>query len=138
MLDMFGGTGSVGIEALSQGAEHCIFLDMSAAAVKTIKHNLAATGLSDKAEVRHADAFGYLRRCSKTFDLIFIAPPQYKGLWSEAMRELSERPALLADDGLIVVQIDPSEDEALELVPFQRTDERRYGKTSLIFFSKSA
>jgi 16S rRNA (guanine966-N2)-methyltransferase len=112
------------------------FLDLSAAAVETIKRNLATTGLSDRSEVRHVDAFGYLRRCSKTFDLIFIAPPQYKGLWSEAMRELSERPALLANDGMIVVQIDPSEDEVLELVPFRRSDERRYGKTSLLFFNK--
>ena len=86
MLDLFAGSGSVGIEALSQGAARCTFIDRGHKAVATIKKNLEVTGLGDRAEVIHGDALGYLKATTKTFDLIYVAPPQYKGLWIEAMR----------------------------------------------------
>ncbi len=137
MLDLFGGTGAVGIEALSQGAGHCIFLDTNARAVATIKENLKATDLADKAEVRHTDAFVYLRNCAKSFDLIYVAPPQYKGIWIEAMRTIAERPHLLNDKGAVIVQIDPKEYEELDLGSLTKTQERRYGNTILVFYSTS-
>src|SRR4051794_12379151 len=87
MLDLFAGSGSVGIEALSQGAAHCTFIDVADKAVATIKKNLALTGFCDRAAVRHADAFGYLSGTKETFDLIYIAPPQYKSLWLKAMHQ---------------------------------------------------
>src|SRR5947207_311624 len=88
VLDLFAGSGSVGIEALSQGAAHCTFIDRGHLAVATIKRNLALTGFSDRAEVRQTDAFGYLRGSKRSFDLIYIAPPQYKSLWVEAMHQI--------------------------------------------------
>jgi 16S rRNA (guanine966-N2)-methyltransferase len=138
MLDLFGGTGAVGIEALSQGAKTCVFLDTNARAVSTIRDNLTTCELLDKAEVRHTDAFIYLKNCSKSFDLIFIAPPQYKGLWSEAMRMIAERPHLLSEQGQIIVQIDPKEYESLQLETLHETQQRKYGNTVLIFYSKGA
>lgn len=135
-LDLFGGTGSVGIEALSQGAEHCVFLDTNLKAVQTIKHNLEVTGLSEKGEVRHSDAFGYLRNSTKSFDLIFVAPPQYKGIWIEAMQHIAERPNLIADDGVVIVQIDPKEYEELSLAMIKETEQRKYGSTILVFYKK--
>src|SRR4051812_41509260 len=66
MLDLFAGSGSVGIEALSQGAAHCTFLDLGREAVATIKRNLATTGFSGRAEVRQTDAFAYLRGTEKS------------------------------------------------------------------------
>jgi 16S rRNA (guanine(966)-N(2))-methyltransferase RsmD len=137
VLDLFGGTGQIGIEALSQGAAHCVFLDTNARAVATIKENLETTCLSEKAEVRHTDAFIYLKNCSKAFDLIFIAPPQYKGLWIEAMRIIAERPHLITTRGIIVVQIDPKEYEALDLVSFREDSQRKYGNTLLVFYSQN-
>jgi 16S rRNA (guanine(966)-N(2))-methyltransferase RsmD len=136
ILDLFGGTGQIGIEALSLGASHCVFCDTNARAIATIKDNLATTQLSERAEVRHTDAFVYLRNCSKVFDLIFVAPPQYKGLWIEALRIIAERPHLLAHDGMIVVQIDPKEYESLDLVAFQEDSQRKYGNTLFVFYSK--
>jgi 16S rRNA (guanine(966)-N(2))-methyltransferase RsmD len=100
VLDLFAGSGSVGIEALSQGAAACTFIDSGDKAISTIRKNLAVTGLSDRAEVRHADAFVYLRGTRKTFDLIYIAPPQYKGLWVAAMHRIAERPELLRGPSL--------------------------------------
>jgi 16S rRNA (guanine(966)-N(2))-methyltransferase RsmD len=136
VLDLFGGTGQIGIETLSQGAAHCVFIDTNVRAVATIKDNLTTTQLSDKAEVRHTDAFVYLKNSSKVFDLIFVAPPQYKGIWIEAMRLLAERPHLLSDDGKIIVQIDPKEYEPLDLVSFKEDSQRKYGNTLFVFYSK--
>jgi 16S rRNA (guanine(966)-N(2))-methyltransferase RsmD len=135
VLDLFGGTGSVGIEALSQGADNCVFLDTNARAVATIKHNLAATDLTEKAEVRHTDAFIYLKNTTKSFDLVYIAPPQYKGIWIEAMRLIAERPHLIKPEGQVIVQIDPKEYEALDLERLQETQSRKYGSTILVFYS---
>ena len=135
MLDLFAGTGSVGIEALSQGAAYCIFLDTNAKAYKVIQENLITTLLSDKAEVRHTDAFTYLKNTAKSFDLIFIAPPQYKGIWIEAMRVIAERPNLLSAAGQIIVQIDPKEYEELHLASFTESARRKYGSTELLFYT---
>ena len=110
---MFGGTGAIGIEALSQGAAECIFLDTSAQAVKTIRTNLETTRLASQAEVRHTDAFVYLKNTSRAFDLIIVAPPQYKGIWVEAITLLAERPALLNPHAQVIIQIDPKEYEEL-------------------------
>ena len=78
MLDLFGGTGAVGIEALSQGARSCIFVDVDKKAVEIIKKNIAHTGFTEQSSVRHQDAFTYLRNTKKSFDLIYIAPPSTK------------------------------------------------------------
>jgi 16S rRNA (guanine966-N2)-methyltransferase len=140
MLDLFAGSGSVGIEALSQGAAACVFIDLGAKAVATIRKNLAATGLADRAEVRHGNAFGYLRSTSKVFDLIYVAPPQYRRIWVEAMQEIAGRPELLRtpapeEDGpLVIAQIDPKEYEPLDLGTLRETRQERYGNTLLVFF----
>ncbi len=142
LLDLFGGSGSVGIEALSQGAAHCTFTDLGDKAIATIKKNLKNTGFTDCAEVRHMDAFAFLKGTEKTFDLIYVAPPQYKELWVKAMHLIDERPELLRgpshedddDTGFVIVQIDPKEYESLELRTLRETRQKRYGNTLLIFF----
>jgi len=135
-LDVFGGSGQVAIEALSQGAIHATILDLEPKAVETIKRNLTATRLSDKAEVRNTDAFSYLRNTSKAFDFVFIAPPQYKNLWIEALQLVGERPHLVTEEGMIIVQIDPREYELVTLTSFSEAQRRKYGNTELIFFQK--
>ena len=136
-LDLFAGTGQVGIEALSRGADSAIFIDNSRQAIRTIKENLAHTQLSSKAEVFYLNAFSYLTGNYQhgPFDLIYIAPPQYKGTWSEMLifiDQLSE--PKLANDGLVIIQIDPKEYEELKLINFKISDQRRYGNTLLGFF----
>lgn len=137
-LDLFGGTGAVGIEALSRGAASCIFLDLAPAAVRTIEQNLAETGLRDKAKVIRLDALKYITgRPNVQFDFIYIAPPQQRGLWSQALSALDENPGWLADDGTVVAQIAPEEFVALELKSFTLIDQRRYGRTMLCFYERS-
>lgn len=137
VLDLFAGTGAVGIEALSQGAARAVFLDIEKRAVETIRHNLSATKLSDHAEVRLTDAFLYLKKVTESFDLIYIAPPQYKGIWVEALRAIEERPQVLARDGQVIVQIDPKEFEEVQLATLALADRRKYGATELLFFTAS-
>lgn len=137
-LDLFAGSGSVGIEALSQGARHCTFLDLEKKAVETIQKNLKATRLSEKATVQWLDAFKFLRKSTHSFDFIYIAPPQYKSLWTEAMFHIAERPHLLSPNSKIIVQIDPSEYEALNLTKIEESQQRKYGNTLLVFYSRSA
>lgn len=134
VLDLFAGTGAVGIEALSQGAGSCIFVDVEKKAVEVIKKNLENTGLSKLASVRHQDAFTYLRNTKNKFDLIYVAPPQYKSIWVRALQDISERPNLLNPGGRVIVQIDPKEDDDTEFMNLKRVDERKIGNTLLIFF----
>ena len=138
VLDLFGGSGAVGIEALSQGAEHCTFIDITPAAVLVIRANLAHTKLQDRAEVREYDAFSYLRSTSKQFHLIYVAPPQFKSLWVQAIHDIAERPHLFLKDSergcQVIAQVDPKEYEKLELSGLEETSARKYGNTLLVFF----
>ena len=111
MLDLFAGTGAVGIEALSQGADQVVFVDLEKKAIETIKENLQVTNLRTKAQIRHQDAFTYLRNTDYTFDIVYIAPPQYKALWVKALHQIAERPEIVNEGGLLIVQIDPKEYE---------------------------
>ena len=132
-LDLFAGTGSVGIEALSRDAERAVFVEKAAKAVKTIRANLRHTEMSNRARVLHTDAFGFLARSDEHFDIIYVAPPQYREMWSQALLALDERP-LLAPEGVIVVQIFPKEFAPLSLAHYTLTDQRKYGSTLLCFY----
>jgi 16S rRNA (guanine966-N2)-methyltransferase len=135
LLDLFGGTGSVGIEALSRGAAYVRFTDLNRPAVDTIRANLKTTRLEDLAQVIQSDAFHYLKQApDRIFDYIFIAPPQYKGLWIKALQVLNEQPGWLAENGWIIVQIDPVEYVASNFESFTEFEQRRYGSTLLVFF----
>lgn len=138
-LDLFAGTGSVGIEALSRGAARAVFIDNNRMAIRTIHENLAQTRLAGPAEVLQSDAFAYLQRINpEAFEFIYVAPPQYKGLWKKALLVLDANPVHLQPDGVVVVQIDPSERENLALNVLRPYDERKYGRTLLWFFERPA
>lgn len=138
-LDLFAGTGQVGIEALSRGAAEVVFVDAARPAILTVQENLHATGLAEHATVHQGDAFAYLHRHisgrAAPFDLIYIAPPQYKQLWVDALKLVDEHAAeLLHPDSLVVVQIDPSEAAVLPTQALHLYDERRYGRTLFYFY----
>jgi 16S rRNA (guanine(966)-N(2))-methyltransferase RsmD len=134
-LDLFGGTGSVGIEALSRGAHFSRFNDLNRAAVTTIKANLEKTRLKDRAEVLQSDAFALLKRPpDRPFDYVYIAPPQYKDLWKRALHALDANPGWMKDEAWVIVQIDPQEYERQELVNLVEFEQRKYGSTLLVFY----
>ena len=145
-LDLFAGTGSVGIEALSRGAASATFIEMNHKILALIRENLHITGLADRAEVLHADAFKFLQSQTQTsstsstrriYDIIYVAPPQYQEMAARALGLLDTSP-LLTVEGLVIVQIHPKERPGVAAVPLTRltlTDERRYGSTLLMFYT---
>jgi 16S rRNA (guanine(966)-N(2))-methyltransferase RsmD len=140
-LDLFAGTGSVGIEALSRGARHAVFVDLERNAIKTIHENLKLTRLEAKATVRRADALAMIkaRPPADEYNFIYVAPPQYKGLWLETLQQLDANPAWVPDDETtVIVQIDPKEYQAVTFENLKQYDQRSYGKTMLIFYSGHA
>ncbi len=137
-LDLFGGTGAVGIEALSRGAAEAVFCERDPMVVRVLRRNLELSGVAARGRVVAGDAFAYLARPDLTpFDVIYIAPPQYQALWLKALRAVDARPELLTDGGLVIVQIFPKEwtEPALSLLTV--CDHRRYGSTALYFFDRS-
>ncbi|MGH2506365.1 MAG: 16S rRNA (guanine(966)-N(2))-methyltransferase RsmD [Ktedonobacteraceae bacterium] len=150
-LDLFAGTGGVGIEALSRGAAHVTFIEMSMPIIKLIRENLQITALSRQAEVLHMNSFKFLHTHTHTgtenadrptnasvhvYDMIYVAPPQYQEMAARALGLLDTSP-LLATEGMVIVQIHPKERAGVAAVALSRlvqTDERRYGSTLLMFY----
>ena len=136
-LDLFGGSGSVGLEALSRGAEFTQFIELNSKAYAILKENLIKSGYEKNANLQKVDAFKYIfQEKDKHFDYIFIAPPQYHGMWKDALLKLDQAPELLISDGWIIVQIDPIEDETVPLNNFTEFDSRKYGSTILKFYAR--
>ena len=136
-LDLFAGTGSVGIEALSRGAAFAVFVDRDRKAINTVHNNLSHTRLDTGARVRRQDAFDLLANDpDRLYHFIFVAPPQYKTIWLRTLDALDRNAGWHHDDSLVIVQIDPKEYESerqfenLELV-----DQRVYGRTMLLFYA---
>jgi 16S rRNA (guanine(966)-N(2))-methyltransferase RsmD len=135
--DLFAGTGAVGIEALSRGALLVRFSDLNRAPIETVKWNLEHCGFTPNAEIRRGDAFSMLAaRPDKQFEFIYIAPPQFKEMWSRALLALDENPGWLTETGWAIVQIAPKEYQALELKILEEVDQRKYGSTYLVFFGR--
>jgi 16S rRNA (guanine966-N2)-methyltransferase len=135
--DLFGGTGAVGIEALSRGAAFVRFSELNRLPIETIKANLENTGFTSQAEIRRGDAFAMLSAVpDRTFEYVYIAPPQYKEMWSRALEALDANPGWLGQDPEVIVQIHPREYVELELNNLVEFDQRKYGSTLLVFFQK--
>jgi 16S rRNA (guanine966-N2)-methyltransferase len=148
-LDLFAGTGSVGIEALSRGAASATFIEMNYSVLKVVRENLKITGLGDRAETLHTNAFKFLQSYSREnqplpgnqkreYDIIYVAPPQYQGMAARAL-QLLDNSLLVPETGLVIVQIHPKERSVVAAIPLARlslTDERRYGSTLLMFYEE--
>ena len=137
MFDLFGGTGSVGLEALSRGASYVRFSDANRNAYNTLVSNIKLTRFEKQAKAYFGDVFNILRGVpDREFEYIYVAPPQYKEMWKRIMEVLDKNDGWLTDDGWIIVQIHPIEREDLELECFELFDERKYGSTTLLFYRR--
>jgi 16S rRNA (guanine966-N2)-methyltransferase len=134
VLDLFAGSGALGFEALSRGAENIVFADRSPAALATVRNNAERLGVLEAVELRRGDAQAVLRRLAggPAFDLVFLDPPYASERLAPALRGLVES-ELLAPDALVVAEGDrrhpPGPIEGLAA-----TDERRYGDTLITWF----
>ncbi len=136
MLDLFAGTGSVGIEALSRGAEQVHFVDRHRAALRTVRENLKHTRLEARAVLRQRDAFDVIKQPpERRFDFIYVAPPQYLGHWLAMLKALDRNPSWHHPESVVTVQIDPRElEDDICLRYLLEYDRRVYGRTMLLFF----
>lgn len=134
VLDLFAGTGQLGIECLSRGAAEAVFIDDSREAVRIVKDNLKACGFS--APVLQQDALSYLRSCGR-FDLIFVDPPYDANLY-EPVLETINSVDILSDGGIIVCESRRETPMPELAAPYQKRKEYRYGKVKLTLYVKES
>lgn len=135
-LDLFGGTGSIGIEAVSRGAEHVVFIDSSIKSIKVLRKNLENLGIKNNVEVYNADyltAINKLYQNSRRFDIIFLDPPYGTGIAQKALERINEKP-ILSGDGVIIVEHDARDAMPVSLGSIKMYREKRYGNTKLSFY----
>ncbi len=134
-LDLFAGSGNLGIEALSRGASFAAFVDSSRECTKTIKENLEITKLNEKGRVFTMDCLKFLRsKKLDAFDVVFIDPPYLKGLLEPILQYLPQSP-LFHQETLFIIERQKKDNLNLEEKPYLRmTDERSFGDTVSTFF----
>ena len=136
VLDLFAGTGGIGIEALSRGARSCLFVDKSHHAVDLIRRNLSICHLADQAMVVQKDitrGLDFLTQKGLIFDLVFLDPPYDKGYVAPTLRYLNTSGCMDAG-GAVVVEHGTREDVPEVLTRLKQSRQRRYGKTLVSFY----
>ena len=136
VLDLFGGTGQLGIEALSRGAKSAVFVDAGEPACKLIRENLRRTKLEADAKVVRSDYLEYLKRCRESFDIIFLDPPYAEVFLENALNCIGEID-ILQSGGIIVTERPLGKDLTVELPGFERSKDYKYGKTVLAIYRKN-
>ena len=135
VLDLFGGTGQLGIEALSRGAKSAVFVDEGEKACALIRENLKRTKLSDKAKVIRSDYMQYLQTCRETFDIVLLDPPYAEVFLENALNKLAEIDIL--ESGAIIVAERPEEKNLpCDFQGLTKSRDYKYGKTVLTIYRK--
>ena len=135
VLDLFGGTGQLGIEALSRGAKSAVFVDQREDACKLIRENLKRTKLEQDAKVVRMDYLDYLKRCREKFDIIFLDPPYAEVFLENALKCIREID-ILQSGGIIVAERPLGKDLPWELEGYTRSKDYKYGKVLLTIYRK--
>lgn len=134
VLDLFAGSGALGIEALSRGCKSAVFVDTGREALNVINQNIKASRFEEQATILRADAAEYLKKCTDCFGIIFLDPPYNTGLLTLAAA-LIEKRGLLSDNGIMVCETEVDGEfpsvSALELIRSVS-----YGKTSILIYRK--
>ena len=130
VLDLFGGTGQLGIEALSRGAAHCTFLDQRRDAVALIRENLKLCRLEENAKVMQGDSLAFLNSCREKFDVIFLDPPYHTDLMDRAL-ELVTKIDILSEHGIIICETMADRQLPPMEAPYEWGKDYRYGQIKL-------
>lgn len=137
-LDLFAGTGSVGLEALSRGADSCVFVDASEYACGIIRRNLDVLGLMERGQVLcmdYAHAIDHLARRGRRFDLVFVGPPYGRGLAVAALQQIADG-RLLGSDPVVVAEVRKRTPLPIQTGELTRVDRRKYGDNELHFYRR--
>ena len=135
VLDLFGGTGQLGIEALSRGAKHAVFVDEKEEACRLIRENLRRTKLEADAMVIRSDYMNFLRNCSDKFDIIFLDPPYAEVFLENSLKMITEID-ILQSGGIIVTERPLEKELLLTFTGYTRSKDYKYGKTVLTIYRK--
>ena len=135
VLDLFGGTGQLGIEALSRGAKKAVFVDAAEPACKLIRENLKRTKLESQGSVVRCDYLEYLSRCREKYNIIFLDPPYAEVFLENALKRITEID-ILQSDGIIVAERPLGKDLPWEFEGYTRTKDYKYGKILLTIYRK--
>lgn len=139
VLDLFAGTGNLGIEALSRGARKAVFVDKSEKATDVIRENLVSTKLIDRGVIIKGEVLKVLYNLSKEgekFDIIFLDPPYNKGLLEETLK-IIEKEDILAEGGIIAAERSSGENIPQKIGNLELISDRRYGNTALAFYKQN-
>ena len=135
VLDLFGGTGQLGIEALSRGAKRAVFVDESDKACRLIQENLKRTRLEGEGSVVRSDYLAYLSRCREKFDIIFLDPPYAEVFLENALKKITEID-ILQSGGIIVTERPLGKELPFELEGYTRSKDYKYGNTLITLYRK--
>ena len=135
VLDLFGGTGQLGIEAISRGAKSAVFVDAGEKACALIKENLRRCRMEGEGRVVRSDYLEFLSRCREKFDLVFLDPPYAEVFLENSLKKLGE--IAILESGAIIVAERPADKElSVEIHGFTRSKDYKYGKTLLTLYRK--
>lgn len=135
VLDLFAGTGQLGIEALSRGAKSSVFVDTGPEACRLVRENLQRTGLTSQAQVIQADYLQFLAHCQGPFDIIFLDPPYAEVFLENALEKISEID-ILGNRGIMVTERPVGKELACHFPGLERSRDYKYGKTLITIFRK--
>ena len=135
VLDLFGGSGQLGIEALSRGAKSAVFVDATENACKLIRENLKRTKLEQEGRVVRSDYLDYLKRCRETFDIILLDPPYAEVFLENALKYIVEID-ILQSGGIIVAERPLGKDLPWDFEGYVRSRDYKYGNTLLTLYRK--
>ncbi len=135
VLDLFGGTGQLGIEAISRGAKSAVFVDAGESACRLIRENLRKAGMSEQAHVIRSDYMEYLCRCREQFDLILLDPPYAEVFLENSIKKITEID-ILRSGGIIVAERPVGKELPWEFPGYHRSKDYKYRKTLLTLYRK--
>ena len=135
VLDLFSGSGALGIEALSRGAKQCTFVDNSPQSILVTKKNLESTHLLDESIVINSDSIDFLNKCDKKFDIIFIDPPYETDLYQKSLKKIKEN-GLLNNNGFIILEYDTETTPPFDFCGFEVFKEKQYGRVKILLMKE--
>ena len=135
VLDLFGGTGQLGIEALSRGAASAVFVDESDRACRLIRENLKRTKFETNSKVIRSDYLNYLKNTIEKFDIILLDPPYGEVFLEKSLKMITEID-ILQSGGIIVTERPLGKELSCDFPGYSRSKEYKYGKTLLTLFRK--
>ena len=136
VLDLFGGTGQLGLEALSRGAVSAVFVDAGEPACRIIRENIKRTKMESQATVVRSDYMAYLNRCNQQFDFIFLDPPYAEVFLENALKRITEID-ILSSGGIIVTERPTGKELPWEFEGYVRSKDYKYGNTLLTLYRKT-